>query len=268
MFDRDTELGAASSTWRAFVLRDDVSCGFWCQPDVLRETVGVDGGNLRMETVRKGDSDVALLPFRSSTGSIPFLVGMLRMGKLRASMLKLVDYEFAIQDGTTREEAFGSAVEQIRAQRSCDLVVADNWPLHEHAGDLPLRVTRRHTQATYLIDMPADFDTYFASRSANTRQTLRRRAQGLERKSGCRVSLRVYRKPPEMAALHASLEGVWKNSWHANLGAQAPPTVASLERLSAHGWVRSYVLFADADPIACVQGYQHDGTFYDEAGPD
>ena len=68
-----------------------------------------------------------------------------------------------------------------------------------------------------------------------------------------------------MADLHAALSTVWSKSWHGHLGAQAPPPVDTLIRWAGQGWVRSYVLFADAEPVACVQGYQYTGTFYDEA---
>jgi len=256
------EAGNASAEWEAFVQRSDVTCGFWCDPLVATRTVAAK--ELVLVTVRDESAPRAMLPFRLADTPVALSVGLLRLGAVRTRMAKLLDGAFAASAGYARDRLLAAAVSQLRAEKTCDLVMADNWPLPGNSR-LPPGTVPRHRQTTYLIDMPDDFEAYLGRLSSNTRQTLRRKTRRLGREAGCAIRARCYRDPDEMPELHEQLRHVWQRSWHGRLNRQPPPAPEFLRDMAAHGWVRSYILFAGERPIAAVQGYQYKGTFMDEA---
>lgn len=242
--------------WLEFVCMPDVSCGFWCDPKVV--SLFSDKDDLwRIVNVYDDDKLVAILPFKYSKSTVPFMFGLWRLGGVNAGMMTLIDYEFAILQKYDRKAIFDNVVAEFRNHKVCDLVMADNW--HEP------RKGARNVQSTYLIDMPDSFDLWMKSLSANTRQVLRRKKRRLEKQPDNKIVMKRFCDKNEMDLLHKYLTTVWKNSWHGRLKRQAPPSIDFLESVAEYGWVRSYVLFSGDNPIASVQGYQYNGVFMDEA---
>jgi CelD/BcsL family acetyltransferase involved in cellulose biosynthesis len=79
------------------------------------------------------------------------------------------------------------------------------------------------------------------------------------------VAVRCYRAESDCDELGGHLVRVWRRSWHGKLGRQAPPEAAFLREMARLGRLRSYVLMAADAPAATVLGFQHRGTFMDEA---
>ncbi len=235
--------------WCAFVALPDTSCGFWCDPSVCVVE--------RVCFVYENDRLIAVLPFNYSADTIPFRLGLWRLGSIRGRMLKLIDYEFAVFGSYKRIDIFSSVVVELKKMKSFDVVMADNWPEPESYA--------RNVQATYLIDMPSGFEELLGMLSSNTRQALRRRVRKLNRVCDERLSVRSFSKGHEMEELFGYLCMIWKKSWHGRLSQQPPPSVEFMQRIVRYGWLRFYVLFVDDIPIASVQGYQYNRVFMDEA---
>ncbi len=244
------------SEWRRFAEQADVACGFWCDPVVVEQFAG-DKNNLRVVYVYDADILIAVLPFRYSKDTIPFKIGLWRLGGACAEMFKLPDYEFPIKNGYERKSVFFEVADWFKKKKDADLLMADNWSGTEKYV--------RNIQITYLIDMPDSFDEYMRLLSSNTRQVLRRKARKIARDSGKEITYRVFCKMTEMEPLYEYLYIIWEKSWHGRLKSQPPPFLNVLKKLATSGWVRSYVLFSGETPIAYIQGYQYKGIFYDEA---
>ena len=243
--------------WCEFAQDINVKCGFWCDPRVVAGMSGDDSGVLHVAFVYDADLLVAVIPFRYTDSTIPFVLGLWRLGSVRAKLMKLGDYEFPILDSYKRKALFNEVVSELKTEKICDLVMADNWP---EPG-----ATARNIQTTYLIDMPDSLDDYMSMLSSNTRQMLRRRVRKLSKESVGDISVKMFSSENEMELLNKHLETVWKQSWHGKLHRQSPPPVDLLRTLARYGWVRSYLLFIGDVPVASVQGYQYNGTFMDEA---
>ncbi|MCK5528156.1 MAG: GNAT family N-acetyltransferase [Kiritimatiellae bacterium] len=241
--------------WQAFVQRSDVECGFWCDPKVIAETSGFE--MLQIAFVYDGKQLVAVLPFCYTDGTLPFMLGLWKLGSVRAKMMKLIDYEFAVLNGHNRNVLFDEVIRELKVKKACDLVMADNWPMPGKGA--------RNVQSTYLIDMPENFDAWLNMLNSNTRQALRRRVRKLMRDSNDTVSVKLFRDEGEMELLSKYLHVVWSCSWHGRAQRQAPPSFEVLKTLARSGWVRSYILFVGDTAIASVQGYQYGGVFLDEA---
>lgn len=235
--------------WCAFVTLPDTSCGFWCDPSVCVVE--------RVCFVYEHDTLIAVLPFNYSADTIPFRLGLWRLGGMRGRMLKLIDYEFAISGSYKRIDIFNSVVVELKKMKSFDVVMADNWPEPESYA--------RNVQATYLIDMPSSFEEWLRMLSSNTRQALRRRMRKLDGVCNEKLGVRSFSKEHEMDELLGYLGVIWKNSWHGRLGQQPPPSLEFMQNMARNGWLRFYILFVDDMPIASVQGYQYNRVFMDEA---
>jgi CelD/BcsL family acetyltransferase involved in cellulose biosynthesis len=109
-----------------------------------------------------------------------------------------------------------------------------------------------------VLALNGDWEDYLASRSANFRQTLRRRERRLARESGLRF--RLAESPAQLArdldilfALHAarfgsrsSILGVRTRAFHHDLAARA----------LAEGWLRLWILELDGRPAAAWYGFR------------
>jgi hypothetical protein len=244
------------SEWCNFTLMPDVYCGVWCEAEVIK-SINSDESQLKIIYVYDDNNLVAVLPFKYTSGTIPFMLGLWRLGGIHARMLKLPDYEFGIVSSYDRRVVFAEVAAELKRKKICDLVMADNWPAPGRGA--------RNVQETYLIDMPEDFDAWMMMLSSNTRQVLRRRARKMQKEFGEELYVKEFCSRVEMKDLHGYLFKVWEKSWHGRLNRQSPPDINILELLADNGWVRSFVLFVDNTPIATVQGYQYNGIFMDEA---
>jgi len=267
------EFDEAVSGWKSFSDRSDVECGFWCEPEVVGELTALsEWDNLVLVTVFSGEKTVAVLPFRLLSAPMPLSVGLWRVGRMGADAARLFDYEFAVMKGHRRLDVLLHVVASLRQTGECsaDVVVIPNSKLSE-GGLAALRVVDRlqgsairNSQPTYLVEMKADFERYLGSLSTKTRQTLKRKAEKMQRECG-EIRVRCFRAADEMSRLQTSLKDVWGKSWHGRMGRQEPPALPFLRKMARLGWIRSYVLYVDETPVASVLGFQYRGTFLDEA---
>jgi CelD/BcsL family acetyltransferase involved in cellulose biosynthesis len=113
------------------------------------------------------------------------------------------------------------------------------------------RRTRPHRR--WRLVLPATFDEFLASRSANTRWRLRRDARRIDAAFGGELAFEILREPADFDRLFADVERVARSTYQRALGTgfmdtpeRRAVTAVGLER----GWVRAYVLYRRADPIA------------------
>jgi CelD/BcsL family acetyltransferase involved in cellulose biosynthesis len=105
-----------------------------------------------------------------------------------------------------------------------------------------------------------------AALTPSTRQELRRKTRRLMNDNQGKL-VKVTR-PEQVPEFLDQLDAVYHTSWQAKtFGYQAKNTEAQrrrFDRIAAQGWLRSYVLLQDKQPIAFELGYQYGGRYYGE----
>jgi hypothetical protein len=101
--------------------------------------------------------------------------------------------------------------------------------------------------------LPASFDEFLASRSQETRYGTRRSARRLQAELGDRIGVATLRTLGDLEPLVRDLDVVAQTTYQRRLGAgfADTPEQRALARIGLEqGWVRAYVLYLDARPIA------------------
>jgi hypothetical protein len=118
-------------------------------------------------------------------------------------------------------------------------------PLRRQYGSRP--------QPRRRLVLPASFDEFVASRSANTRWRVRRDARRIEEAFGDELTHDVLRDPSQLERLFAELEHVARTTYQRALGtgfADTPERRAEIAVGLEHGWLRAYVLYLRGEPVA------------------
>ncbi|SDY22294.1 GNAT family N-acetyltransferase [Nitrosomonas halophila] len=119
-----------------------------------------------------------------------------------------------------------------------------------------------------LIALPASFDQYIQGLSANTRKDIRRTLRQFEQDSAITVSYRVYTAPEEVLEFLPLAQAVSDKTYQRNLLGLGicdnPETRRNLTIAAENGWMRSYLLICNQQPVAFQHGYLHGNTYYAE----
>jgi hypothetical protein len=101
--------------------------------------------------------------------------------------------------------------------------------------------------------LPAAYDDFLASLGHRTRKNVRRDARQLESAFGERLKIEIVREPGRVERLIEDADRVARSTYQRRLGAgfadtpeQRALALVGLE----HGWLRGYLLYLDAQPIA------------------
>ena len=102
--------------------------------------------------------------------------------------------------------------------------------------------------------LPATFDGFVASRSSNTRWRIRRDAKRLVAEYGDRLTVEIVREPAGLDRLVRDADRRRaRSTYQRALGAgfADTPEQRTLAAVGLeHGWIRGYLLYLDAEPIA------------------
>ncbi|WP_294330596.1 GNAT family N-acetyltransferase [uncultured Sphingomonas sp.] len=116
-------------------------------------------------------------------------------------------------------------------------------------GGLLALVRQRYTRS--FVDLSIGFDRWFAALSANSRQSLKRKAKRLAADSGGQLDVRRFRTADELAIFHPLARAVSARTYQERLlGAGLPEDLAMLQRLAAEDRVRAWLLYLQDRPIA------------------
>ncbi len=111
--------------------------------------------------------------------------------------------------------------------------------------------------------LPATFEEFVASRSSNTRWRIRRDAKRLVAEYGDRLTVEIVRDRSGLDRLVRDADRVARSTYQRALGAgfADTPEQRTLAAVGLeHGWIRGYLLYLDAEPIAYWLCSVYDGT--------
>jgi hypothetical protein len=116
----------------------------------------------------------------------------------------------------------------------------------------------------WTAEVPADLDTFLASRSAKSRQTVRRQDRRLVRTYDGAVRVRRFSCPTEAADLVRDTETVAARTYQRGLGVgfHADQVSGALTELGLRrGWLQTWMLYIREQPVAFWTGTTYAGTF-------
>ena len=222
------DFDAILTGWRAFLDRPTVTAGFFTDPSVIKHDAGFEsGGSLVLGKVHQNRDLVAIVPLIGRKRQVPVRLGLIRLLKPVARVAKIPDFEFPREKAVDPFEVFSSVLGAFQKQRQlADLVLVDSAP-EPPAGFSSSNFAVKGVQTTYVIPVEGDFAAYEQELTPKSRKKIKRYLRKLEETTGVRVQTICYRTPEEMNALHQRLTTVWEKSWHARVGQQHVPSVAS-----------------------------------------
>jgi len=211
----------------------------------------------------------SIAPYAVLTGG-GGLVGRIDERELRATVGYKALYSPRVRllhvvDGGIRLEgdALGAAVatvdEALRA-REFDAVALPQLPVEspvlaafDALAGLLRRQRRSRPQPRRRLVLPDSFEHFVASRSANTRWRIRRDARRIEDAFADELSVEVVREPSGLDRLLQDADRVARTTYQRALGtgfADTPERRAVTAVGLEHGWLRGYLLYLRAEPIA------------------
>jgi hypothetical protein len=133
--------------------------------------------------------------------------------------------------------------------------------LYQYSGwkPMPMRDEKIHQ-----VRLCKSFDDYEASLSTATRQGMRRARRHLFNGKGARVH--VITEPEDVPLLLEWIDTIYASSWQAKTFGETHRNSAGEQRLLAQvageGWLRTYILSKDDQPIAYQHGYLYQDVYH------
>jgi hypothetical protein len=212
---------------------------------------------------------VAALAGRLESRQLKTALGYKVVYAPRARILHVVDGGIVVTEVTAVEPLL-SALRSVLASAEADAIgvppLGVESELYAALNSLGGRFERQPLIGTWTrrrLALPGSFEEFVASRSANTRWRIRRDAKRLGAAFGERLSVEIVRTPEGLERLVADADRVARSTYQRALGAgfSDTPEQRALAAVGlAHGWVRGYLLYLDADPIAYWLCSVYDGT--------
>jgi hypothetical protein len=140
-------------------------------------------------------------------------------------------------------------------------------PLFRAATSIPGALARqRHTRPAICWErsLPASFDEFLQSLSKSTRTGVKRYSSKLERDFAGRLEVRRLARPEDLDAYFAEAEAVAAKTYQRGLGVGVKDDPAQRQRARLaleRGWLRSFVLELDGEPVAFCGGEGYGDRF-------
>jgi hypothetical protein len=212
---------------------------------------------------------VAALAGRFESRQLKTALGYKVVYAPRVRMLHIVDGGIVITEIAALEPLLG-ALRAVLASGEADAVgvppLRIDSELHAAFNSLGGPLERQPLIGAWTrrrLALPGSFEEFVSSRSANTRWRIRRDAKKLEAALGDRLSVEIIRDPGGLEQLVVDADRVARSTYQRALGAgfSDTPEQRALAAVGLeHGWVRGYLLYRGAEPIAYWLCSIYDGT--------
>jgi hypothetical protein len=272
------ELGRFLPEWREFLARGAQGAGLHSDPVNVELTVSEDKNLLPfIVVVRRQGRVECIAPFFTHRTRFKLQLSVLTLASLPVRMLKLFGERILYAKDCSPAECFNAVFAELRRQRKLfNLIYLYNLDcsdaLWKFCSELPRSNPFRAVLASAGIEklhqvwISATHEAYLASLTPSTRQELRRKTRRFF--DNDRGKLVKVTRPEQVAEFLDQLDAVFRNSWQAKTFGYRPRNTESqrrrFERIATEGWLRSYVLLYDGQPIAFELGYQYGGRYYGE----
>ena len=274
------ELADLLPEWLAFLETSPLGTRLFNDPRYLEAHLQArDSDTPYIIVVRENGDIKCIVPFVITASSYDVRLSVMRLLSRRARVATLFGGAMIIERNASSDTYFATMLESLeKLKHACDIISAFGMdfddPLWRHwRRDQRLDGSRRSPPArlsrnvSFEIALPNSFEEYAATLGNNTRKSLARRKRKLfDPASNGRNSLVKVTSQDDVPAFLNAVDDVFRDTWQAKTyGFYSRCTKSEIGRLQAvatHGWLRSYLLVADDEPIAFQIGYQYQETFY------
>ncbi|MSP61009.1 MAG: GNAT family N-acetyltransferase [Myxococcales bacterium] len=270
--------------WEAFLATDAAEHCFFQYPVLVQQALGDPRQPCEpcIVVARRGGRIRALAPFRLEATRFHLRFSVLRVGSLPMRALKLAGDRLIVARGEDVGACHAAIFAAIAASKiGFDLVAlesvtvpGDLWDFFATpAGPFRLIPAAARMQKVRQLRLDGTFDDYLAAMNAKTRMKFRRRTRKFRKDFDEQVELRSVTRAEDVRPFLDAVDAIFPSTWQARVSGTRPRNgatdVASLEEIARRGWLRSYLLFCRARPVAFVLGYQYHGVYHhDETGYD
>lgn len=236
------------------------------------------GNEARIFLLRREDGELlGYAPLLVHDSSLPWQIGELTLGHYRVRRWTLAGLPLLCPSSAGYDEAIDGFIAALReALGARDVGFLLGLPLDSPVGAALLtRIrTRRRLLAVMrsdpyqrrFADIAAGTQAYLERLGSRTRQDLRRNARRLGDTLEGPLRCERYEDDRQVPAFLEAAERISRLTYQWNLvGTGFAHTDArrrELEDAARAGWLRCYVLWSDAKPLAFMCGFLHDGRYY------
>ena len=232
--------------------------------------------------VRNGGRLVGIAPFYYQQTEIPVRLSVVTLATLRVRALRLFGDRVLLRPEANASEILHDIFARLHTLRHTFDVI---WVYAQRLNDPLWRfltadtrrtfrmfVTSPHVEKWHHLTFDRTFDDYTAlirTRPGFPGKTIRRFWRDMKD----RCTIERITSPVQVRAFADDVDRVYNASWQARTYGRrrrnADADVARLETIAALGYLRSYLLRQDGEPVAFVLGYQYRGRYaYEETGYD
>jgi uncharacterized protein (DUF2384 family) len=265
--------------WKEFLTRGAYGATFHNDPaNVELALVNDEGLSPLFVVVRRQGHIECLAPFYINRTRFRLKLSVLTLASLPIRLLKLFGDRIIYSKDCLPRESFEAVFVELRQHlKLFDLVYLYNLdcsePLWNACAELSSRrapfqamLASAGIEKVHQVQITSTHEAFLASLTSSTRQELRRKTRRLL--SDNHGKLVKVTRPEQVAEFLEKLDVVFRNSWQAKtFGYRPRNTQAQRQRfevIASRGWLRSYLLVQDGQPIAFELGYQYGGQYYGE----
>lgn len=264
------ELNACRSQWIEFISNDVVGSNLSNHPaKILMELELNPKRELRTLVVREDENIVAIAPFFIEPGVFWVTLSVLKLLKFKQRKLRLFGSAFILRAHCDHASVTESIFSYMVREVDFDVVYLHhvdcsqflwrfiNSPVLRQFG---LRMTpmNNSTPTSFLIEHEGNYEAYLQTLGKKSRQNLQRTTRKLFREQNARVEL--YRDESQVAPFLDDLDTIFKNTWQARTFGYKPrndrKSLDFYQNIAREGWLRSYILYIDDQPVAFEHVFQ------------
>ena len=224
----------------------------------------------------KNDHIKCIAPFYLQDGRFKMEISVWQPISLRARILRIFGEQFVFSHDADQRDCIAIVLDVLQARKPaidylCVFGLKRCDGLWLHGIDQQLFQSRlqmiprvMRSEKNHQIQLPENLDQYLASLSPSTRQNLRRTTRRFFEDGRARV-VKVD-QPCDVAKLLDWLDQIHCNSWQGRTFRRSSRNSDSqrrlLEDVATQGWLQSYVLLHDEQPVAFEHGYRYRGVYY------
>jgi CelD/BcsL family acetyltransferase involved in cellulose biosynthesis len=203
---------------------------------------------------RKVDFRVGYLQFSSAAAILYFVNGALRGNCSDENSRLLLD---EVSRSLSRGEADAAYLN----------VLATDSNIYRSATEPRGFLTRDHikvSQPHFGVRLPSTADEFYNGLSSKTRWQVRSKSKKFTAAFPGKIEIRCFRQCTDLNEMIQDVERVAKKSYQRGLGVGFMESSAVRERLqfsAANGWLMSYVLYIEQQPVGFWVGSMNEGTF-------
>lgn len=282
------ELDSVLDEWAGFIDACAYECRFEQAPEVIRLKFCSSAGRqspfciILRNALKKIE---CIAPFVIIKGNFRLTFSTLQLASPKARILKLLGNGLVFSANADKDMCIKRVFDVLIKQKSeynyiyFDNLLAINPLWKSFQGnlfsrkELQLAIASPKIEKTYFTELPENIDVWRANFSKKQRYNMKRTTRLMKEAFDGDIQLECVRSPSQVEAFFDHLDILFNKTWQAKTMGHRKRNIAShkdyFKAIADKGWLRSYMLYAQGQPVAFLLGYQYRKVFeYVEIGYD